>query len=82
MLSGTPLLTTKLPGIPKEYFDYLYTFEEETIEGFAKKMHEILALPSEELKIKGLNAQQFILQHKNNVIQTKRLINFFKNTSI
>jgi glycosyltransferase involved in cell wall biosynthesis len=82
MLSGTPLLTTKLPGIPKEYFDYLYTFEEETIEGFAKKMYEILALPSEELKIKGLNAQQFILQHKNNVIQTKRLINFFKNTSI
>lgn len=80
MLSGTPLLTTKLPGIPDEYFDHLYIFEEESIEGFAKKMHEILSLPSEKLKIKGVNAQQFILEHKNNVIQTERLINFFKNT--
>ena len=79
MLSGTPLLTTKLPGIPKEYFDYLYTFEEETIEGFAKKMQAILALSPAELKTMGLNAQRFILEHKNNIIQTKRLIHFFKN---
>lgn len=79
MLSGTPLLTTKLPGIPKEYFDYLYTFEEETVEEFAKKMKEILDMSSFELQEKGTKAQQFILEHKNNVIQTERLINFFKN---
>lgn len=77
MLSGTPLLTTKLPGIPEEYFDYLYIFEEETIDGFAKKMQEILSLSPAKLETMGLKAQQFILEHKNNVIQTKRLINFF-----
>lgn len=77
MLSGTPLLTTKLPGIPEEYFDYLYIFEEETIDGFAKKMQEILSLSPTKLETMGLKAQQFILEHKNNVIQTKRLINFF-----
>ena len=77
MLSGTPLLTTKLPGIPKEYFEYLYTFEEETIEGFANKMKKVLALPSTELQDMGRRAQQFILENKNNLIQTKRLIDFF-----
>lgn len=77
MLSGTPLLTTKLPGIPKEYFEYLYTFDEETIEGFANKMKKVLALPSTELQDMGRRAQQFILENKNNLIQTKRLIDFF-----
>lgn len=77
MLSGTPLLTTKLPGIPYEYFDYLYTFEEENIEGFAKKMHEVLSLPSSELEKKGEAAHNFVLKNKNNIIQTKHLIDFF-----
>lgn len=77
MLSGTPLLTTKLPGIPNEYFDYLYTYNEETIDGMAHTMQEIISLPSEELQGKGREAQKFVLENKNNIIQSKRLIDFF-----
>lgn len=77
MLSGTPLLTTKLCGIPDEYFDYLYTFEEESITGFCEKLNEILSLSDSELSIKGKEAQYFVLENKNNVIQAKRLTNFF-----
>ena len=34
MASGIPLLTTRLPGIPLEYFDFVYVFEEENVEGY------------------------------------------------
>ena len=77
MLSGTPLLTTKLCGIPEEYFPYLYTFEDETINGFAKKLSEILSLPDDCLTTKGKDAQRFILDYKNNIIQSKRIKDFF-----
>lgn len=37
MVSGTPLLTTKLPGMPKEYYRYVYLLEDESSNGIAKK---------------------------------------------
>ena len=77
MLSGTPLLTTKLCGIPDEYFDYLYTFDEESIIGFYEKLNEILSLSDRELCVKGKEAQSFVLKNKNNVIQAKRITDFF-----
>ena len=78
MLSGTPVLTTKLSGIPDEYFKYLYAFDEETIEGYAHKLNEILSLPNEELKQTGLKAQEFVLKNKNNTIQAQRIEEFFR----
>ena len=80
MLSGTPLLTTKLPGIPEEYFEYIYTFDDETIEGFAQSLHKVLSLSQIELETKGKDAQRFILKNKNNIIQTKKMIDFFSSS--
>jgi glycosyltransferase involved in cell wall biosynthesis len=78
MLSGTPVLTTKLSGIPDEYFQHIYTFDEETVEGYTHKLNEILSLPDEELKQTGLKAQEFVLKNKNNIIQSQRIELFFK----
>ena len=78
MLSGTPVLTTRLAGIPDEYFQYLYTFDEETINGYANKLNETLSLPDIILKDKGVKAQEFVLKNKNNVIQSQRIKEFFK----
>lgn len=78
MLSGTPLLTTKLPGIPDEYFQHLYTFEEESVDGFARKLEEILSLPNTDLQRKGISAQTFVMENKNNLLQSKRILELFK----
>lgn len=78
MLSGTPLLTTNLPAMPKEYKKYIYIIENETIEGIRKKIEEILELNSEELLEKGKNAREFVIKNKNNVIQCKKIIKFIK----
>lgn len=73
MASGTPLLTTKLPGMPMEYYRHVYFFEDETVEGYTKILREVLGKKSNELFEKGKNASRFILEKKNNKVQAERI---------
>lgn len=75
MVSGTPILTTDLPGMPKEYKDYIYIIEEENVEGLSKTLKNILGKNRSELHQKGLVAKEFVLKEKNNVLQAKKIIN-------
>ena len=78
MASGTPVLTTVLPGMPKEYHPYVYLMPEETAEGAAKMLKEVLAHSDEELFEKGARAREFILDQKNNVIQAKKILDMLE----
>ena len=78
MVSGTPMLTTRLPGMPAEYNDYVYLFDEETPEAMADQLRKILALPSETLAEKGRSARGFVLANKNNRAQAERLLTFME----
>ena len=49
MSTGTPVLTTVLPGMPKEYHPYVYLLEEETADAIAEKLGQIFAQPAEAL---------------------------------
>lgn len=79
MASGTPLLTTRLPGMPKEYDDYVYLFDGESVEDMSDKLCEVLNFSIEEMHEKGSLAKKFILEEKNNVIQANKLIKFIKS---
>ncbi len=74
MASGTPVLTTKLPGMPKEYNEHVFLIEEENENGVCEKLREIFELSAEELHKKGLLAKDFVMKEKNNVVQAKKLI--------
>lgn len=74
MVSGTPILTTKLPGMPEEYYPYIYIFDNETVDGYANTLKDVLSKPDEELQNKGRTAKEFVLQKKNNIFQTKRIM--------
>ena len=78
MASGTPVLTTVLPGMPREYHPYVYLIEEETEAGVRKMLETVLAKSDEELLQKGQRARDFILQEKNNVIQGKKLLDMLE----
>lgn len=78
MVSGTPVLTTKLLGMPKEYNDYVYFIEEETIDGILDAIKKVLDLSKKECNEFGKNAKKFILENKNNKIQAKKILNFCK----
>lgn len=76
MVSGTPLLTTKLPGMPKEYNDYVYLLEDETPEGVAKSLKEIFKHSFSERQKLASKAREFVLKEKSNTIQAERIIKF------
>lgn len=74
MASGTPVLTTCLPGMPAEYNDYVFLLKEETAEGVADALQEIFSHSAEELHAKGMAAREFVLKEKNNVVQAKKVL--------
>ena len=74
MASGTPLLTTKLPGMPVEYHQYVYLFEEESIQGYADALKKVLSEPNDNLHAKGVQAKNFVLQNKNYIVQAQRVL--------
>lgn len=76
MVSGTPMVTTKLPGMPPEYYEYVFLFEDETVEGMADTLKNILLKSDAELSCLGSKAKQFVLNSKSNYIQAERILNF------
>lgn len=78
MISGTVVLTTKLPGMPEEYYSYVYLIEDETQEGISSVLKNICAKSLEERTQKGMDARQFVLDKKTNVVQAKKIIDFIQ----
>lgn len=78
MASGTPLLTTRLAGMPKDYYPYVYLFENETKEGFKKVLSDVFSLTAGDLHDKGLMAKDFAINQKNNVKQAAKFYSFIE----
>lgn len=74
MASGTAVLTTRLPGMPEEYCHYVYLAEEESAEGMAAVLRQILAQDRETLNRMGASGREFVLSRKNNIAQAARLL--------
>ena len=79
MASGTPVLTTKLSGMPREYDAYAYLFDDESVEGMAQTLAQVLAEPREALHARGQAAKAFVLEQKSNTAQAKRLLTFLQS---
>ena len=78
MVSGTPILTTKLPGMPKEYYPYIYTIEEDSSMGIANALKKVFSENILDRTQKGERAREFILKNKSNEVQAKKIIKFLK----
>ena len=78
MASGTPVLTTRLPGMPKEYYPYVDFIEEESADGIAAALKAVLSRSDEELFQKGQDARAFVLDGRNNVVQAKKLLDMLE----
>ena len=78
MASGTPLLTTKLPGMPEEYYPYVFLIDDETTEGYFHALAEALNKTDDELFEYGAKAKSFVLDKKNNRKQARRVIELIK----
>lgn len=79
MASGTPVLTTKLPGMPKEYYNYVYLIEDETVNGIKYEIEKLMKKPRNELEVKGKDAQKFVLENKSSEVQALKITEMIKN---
>lgn len=79
MASGTPVVSTKLEGIPSEYNEFLYLIDDNTVDIMTNELTNIISKECNELINKGLNARQFALNQKNNIVQSSRIIEFIKS---
>lgn len=80
MLSGTPLITTMLPGIPEEYKDYVIVLDNNSAEAISRKLEEVLNYSYDDRHKIGLRALEFT-NNKNLYNQSSRIIKFIKEGS-
>ena len=66
MSSGTAVLMCRLPGVPEEYYEHVFTFEEDLQDSLKK----VTSLPKTELVAKGLEGKDFAFKYKNAAIQS------------
>lgn len=78
MATGTPVLTTNLPGMPEEYKQYVYLMEDETEQGVCKVLLSVFSEAESMRFEKGLRAKRFVLKQKNNAKQAERLLGILK----
>lgn len=81
MASGTPVLMTRLVGAPKEYFDYVYTIEDETPEGVCTVLKTVLSQDSERLSAFGRAARKFVSENKGCMVQCDRIRRLIQRVS-
>lgn len=77
MASGTPVLTTRLPGIPPDYEPYVYWMEDDSSEGIRRAIRDVLSIPADQRRSTGRSAAEFILRTRGSATQGERLREFF-----
>ncbi len=80
MTSGTAVLATKLPGIPDEYYDYIYSFSGETVDQMTQSIKDVLSLEKCELDEKGKTAYDYVTLNKSAKAQAKKVLDFVKTS--
>lgn len=78
MLSGTPILMYRLEGIPQEYEQYIFYFDESSKYPLKEKILEICEKPFAELQSFGQEAKKFVLNEKSSLAQAQKAIRDLK----
>lgn len=79
LASGTPVIMSHLKSIPKEYDEHIFYVEDESVEGWTRKIQEVCNKDKSELYAFGKKAQDFIMTTKTPAFQTKRILDFINN---
>lgn len=74
MASGTPVLTTLLPGMPIEYHDHVFLIKSDNILGIKEALISVLSKDRLSLHKKGINAKGFVLTKKDNISQSQKIL--------
>ena len=76
MLLGIPVLSVKLGGIPEEYKKFLFEFEELKGEKIAVAIENLMKDKDKDKK--AMAGRKFVAEKKNNLIMTRKIIEFIE----
>lgn len=76
MISGSPVLSFKIPGIPDEYFDYIIPMKNSEPQNIADAILQIGNMKMEERELLGKKSREFVLENKNKNAQAEKLLKF------
>ncbi|WP_426350469.1 glycosyltransferase [Alloiococcus sp. CFN-8] len=79
LISGTPVISTKLNGFTMEYLENMFVLPDDTPESIANTIDSVLNMDNEVLIDKANKARNFILNNKNWEIQVDKIISFMKS---
>lgn len=79
MLSGTPIVMFRLPGISSQYEDYIRFADFETALSLARCIDGVLNMSAESRSGMGIKAKNFVIENKNSTNQAKRVIDFIND---
>ena len=82
MISGTPVLTTKLNGLTDDYLDNMFIVDNNEPLLLADKINEIMSLPFDLLSEKAVRARAFVIENKTWEQQCKKIYGFIKNSEL
>lgn len=74
LVSGTAVLTTRLPGMPEEYDEHVLTIDGSTPAAVTDALERAAALGRSALHEQGARARQFVLDQKNHRTQGLRIL--------
>lgn len=78
MLTGRPVLSCRLGGIPEEYFEYLIEMQDISPEGIAESVRRLAAMTPQQRQNAGTKGREFVLQQKNHLAQAERIWTFIQ----
>ncbi len=76
MVSGNPVISTEIRGIPEEYFKYLIPLRTIAPKEIADTVKQVSKMEEGARRALGECGRQYILKEKNNVAQAKNMIDF------
>ena len=78
LYSKTPFVTTKLAGIPQEYWEFLFSIEDNEPQTIAREINRILQTENKTLEERGERARAFVATQKSKATQAKALNAFLE----
>lgn len=78
LASGVPLVAYKLSGIPDEYDEYIHYVPDNSPETLAAVLQRVCSQSEEERRTFAERGKQFVLEKKNRVAQTRKILELIK----
>ena len=74
LLAGKTVIINRLKGIPKEYFEYVFTPEDESVNALANCILNVIQLNYDIRREKALAGRHFVVNNKNSQVQVSRIL--------